>query len=165
MDQTKAIGFGKAIGNFYAKYGIFSGRATRSEYWYSWLYLFLLYLVLVIPSSLSDSLTAQFVGTVVAVSIVGVAHILPSLAIQVRRLRDAGFSPYLVFLLLVPFGSLALFVLAFFPSKPGQEQSISAPPGKAEGIEAQLKRLDELHEQGLIDAQQLKEAKNKALGI
>jgi uncharacterized membrane protein YhaH (DUF805 family) len=165
MEQQKAIGFGKAIGNFYAKYAIFSGRATRSEFWYSWLYLLLLYLVLVAPSTFSDSVSAQFIGTVVLFSIVGVAHILPSLSIQARRLRDAGFSPYLVLLLLAPFGGLVLFVLALFPSKPVAEQTIDVSSQKSQGIEAELKKLDELHEQGLIDDQQLKEAKNKALGI
>jgi uncharacterized membrane protein YhaH (DUF805 family) len=165
MEEKKAIGFGKAIGNFYAKYAIFSGRATRSEYWYSWLYLLLLYLVLVAPFTFSDSISAQFIGTVVLSSIVGVAHILPSLSIQVRRLRDAGFSPYLVFLLLAPFGGLVLFVLAFFPSTPVAEPTSGGSSEQLRGIEADLKKLDELYEQGLIDDQQLKDAKNKALGI
>ena len=164
MEQKKAIGFGKAIGNFYAKYGIFSGRATRSEYWYSWLYLLLLYLVLVVPSSFSDSVEAQFVGVFVAVFIVGIAHILPSLSIQTRRLRDAGFSPYLTFLLLAPFGGLVLFVLAFFPSKGEIERAVGSPQ-RPEAIEDELRKLEELHERGLIDDKQLREAKNKALGL
>jgi uncharacterized membrane protein YhaH (DUF805 family) len=165
MEQKKAIGFGKAIGNFYAKYGIFSGRATRSEYWYSWLYLLLLYLVLVVPSSFSDSVEAQFVGVFVAVFIVGVAHILPSLSIQSRRLRDAGFSPYLTFLLLAPFGGLVLFVLSLFPTKGEIDPAVGPLAQRPEGIEDELRKLEELHERGLIDDIQLKEAKNKALGI
>lgn len=165
METEKSVGFGRAIGNFYAKYGIFSGQSSRSEYWFSWLYLLLLYLVLVAPSSFSDSVAAQFVSTVVVFSIVGVAHILPTLAIQVRRLRDAGFSPYLAFLLLAPFGAFVLFVLAFFPTRPGSQSSDHALEISSGGVEAELRKLDELHEKGLIDDAQLQEAKNKALGI
>ena len=163
--RSEAVGLGRAIRNFYVNYGIFSGRSSRSEYWYIWLYSVLLYFAGAVPLSFLPSLEAQFVSVTVWPVVVGLAHFVPSLALIVRRLRDAGFSPYLAFLLLAPFGGLALFVLAFFPSKTGTEKTTSAPSDKSEGIEAELKRLDELHEQGLIDAQQLKEAKNKALGI
>lgn len=164
MAEKKPIGFGQAIGNFYARYGIFSGRASRSEYWYSWLYLFLLFLGLVILTFV-PSPQVQFIG-IIAYWIIGIGHIVPSLAIQARRLRDGGFSPYLTFLLLAPFGGLALFVLAFFPTKPEKETpGDSAVRESGGGIESELKKLAELHEQGLIDDLQLKEAKNRALGI
>lgn len=163
MAEKKAIGFGPAIGNFYARYGIFSGRASRSEYWYSWLYLFLLFLGLVILTFV-PSLEVQFIG-IIAYWIIGIGHIVPSLAIQARRLRDGGFSPYLTFILLAPFGGLALFVLAFFPTKPEVGTTGDSPVRGSGGIEFELRKLAELHEQGLIDDLQLKEAKNKALGI
>ena len=163
MAEKKAIGFGQAIGNFYARYGIFSGRASRSEYWYSWLYLFLLFLGLVILTFV-PSVEVQLIG-IFAYWIIGLGHIVPSLAIQARRLRDGGFSPYLTFLLLAPFGGLALFVLALFPTKPDSEVTGQAREVGSEGVEAELRKLDELHEKGLIDGAQLQEAKNKVLGI
>jgi uncharacterized membrane protein YhaH (DUF805 family) len=161
--QAEEVGLGGAIRNFYAYYGVFEGRSTRSEYWYSWLYGFLLSLGLVILTFI-PSQEAQLTG-IAAFWIIGVGHIVPSLAIQTRRLRDAGFSPFLIFIALVPFGGIALFVMAFFESKPPQAGVAQAPLASSGGMEEELRRLDELHSQGLIDDQQVKEAKNKALGI
>ena len=161
--QGEAVGLGRAIRNFYAYYGVFEGRSTRSEYWYSWLYGFLLLLGLVILTFV-PSQEVQLIG-IIAYGIIGVGHIVPSLAIQARRLRDAGFTPYLIFIALVPFGGIALFVMAFFESKPPQTGVAQAPLASSGGLEGELRRLDELHNQGLIDDQQVKEAKNKALGI
>lgn len=166
--QGEEVGLGRAIRNFYAYYGVFTGRSTRSEYWYSWLYGFLLFLGLVLGLvilTFVPSLEVQFIG-IIAYWIIGIGHIVPSLAIQARRLWDGGFSPFLTFLLLAPpFGALALFVMAFFESKPPQTGVDQAPLASSSGMEEELRRLDGLHNQGLIDDQQVKEAKNKALGI
>lgn len=57
-NQSEGVGFGKAIGNFYSHYGIFTGRSSRPEYWYLWLYFLLLYFALAIPLSFVPSLNA-----------------------------------------------------------------------------------------------------------
>ena len=43
--------------------------------------------------------------------------ILPGLGIIVRRLRDAGFSPWWALLLLTGIGVIVVAVMALFPSK------------------------------------------------
>jgi uncharacterized membrane protein YhaH (DUF805 family) len=163
--QSEAVGLGRAIRNFYVNYGIFSGRSSRSEYWYIWLYSVLLYFAGAVPLVFLPSIEAQFSALTVWPAVVGLAHFVPSLALIVRRLRDAGFSPYLSFLLLAPFGGLALIVLAFFDSKSAPESTSAPSIEKPSDIEAEIRRLDDLHRQGLIDDKQLREAKNKALGI
>lgn len=125
IKESETVGFGRAIRNFYSHYGIFGGRSSRSEYWYCWLYLFLLFLGLV-AFTFVPSIEVQFVA-LVGYFLIGIGHLVPSLAIWARRLRDAGFSPYLLFLLLAPFGGLVLYVLAFFPTKPGNESLGHAP--------------------------------------
>jgi uncharacterized membrane protein YhaH (DUF805 family) len=49
-----------------------------------------------------------------------VASIVPSLAIQSRRLHDANFSAWWLLLYLVPFGALALFIMNCFNSTNGE---------------------------------------------
>ena len=164
--QSEAVGLGGAIRNFYYNYGVFTGRSSRSEYWYIWLYTLVLYFAGAVPLSFLSSLEAQFVAVTVWPVLIGLAHFVPSLALSVRRLRDAGFSPFLAFLYLVPFGGFALFILAFFESKPANSSQPNHP-NQAGGpdVEAELLRLHDLHEKGLIDDGQLKEAKNRILGI
>ena len=77
MDFTTAISTG------FKKYATFKGTASRSEYWYWALFTFLLGLVAAVLDSLNDSSTVA--------SLISIATLLPSLAVQVRRLRDAGY--------------------------------------------------------------------------
>jgi uncharacterized membrane protein YhaH (DUF805 family) len=42
---------------------------------------------------------------------------LPTLAVQVRRLRDAGYHWAVIFLSLVPFGGIAVLVMCAMPSR------------------------------------------------
>ena len=113
--QAEKVGLPRAVKNFFKYYATFSGRSSRSEYWYIWLYWSLLFLG-VLSFTFVPSVEVQFIG-LVAFYIIGIGHLVPFLAIYARRLRDGGFSPYLTFLLLVPFGGLALIVLMMFPSK------------------------------------------------
>ncbi|WP_016995948.1 DUF805 domain-containing protein [Kocuria atrinae] len=47
------------------------------------------------------------------------AHIIPSIALAVRRLHDANMSGFLYLLILIPFlGSLILLVFFVLPSNP-----------------------------------------------
>lgn len=163
--QSESVGFGRAIRNFYKYYGIFTGRSSRSEYWYLWLYSLLLYFALVTPLTLVPSLEAQVAAVTALPLLILLAHLVPSLALSVRRLRDAGFSPYLAFLYLAPFGGLVLAILALFETKPISATGANGSNPTSSHLESEIKNLEDLHRQGLIDDNQLKEAKNKTLGI
>lgn len=99
-------GMGDAIRVVFQKYATFEGRATRSEYWYWTLFTLLTALVLFIP----------YLGAVVWF-LWALVILIPGLAVTVRRLRDGGYHWALIFLSLVPFGSIAVLVLLCQPSK------------------------------------------------
>ena len=114
----------KAYKNFLKGYVDFTGRATRSEYWWVWLMNHILFLPLYIfwfQMALND---AEETDPILGVAIISIYMILaivlfiPSLAVKVRRLRDAGLHWAFIFLHFVPMvGRLALLVLLAMPAK------------------------------------------------
>lgn len=117
------VGFVDAVKRFYAKYAQFSGRASRSEYWWVALYLGAIYLVL---SLLMSAGTDQFgglsgFGTLMMglLVIFALAHIVPTIALGVRRLHDVNMSGWFYLLSLIPYvGGLILVVFMVLPPKP-----------------------------------------------
>jgi uncharacterized membrane protein YhaH (DUF805 family) len=101
--------FTQAIKTCFSKYVDFSGRATRSEYWFWQLFLVVLCFVLVILSTAAHSPMVLLLGAL--------GLILPSLAVEARRLRDGGFSPWLLLISLIPYVGIAVLVLCCMPSK------------------------------------------------
>ena len=123
--------FPVAVRRFFKKYATFSGRASRSEYWWWVLVAAVVGIIINIITAAGGSAGATVaangtgvpgpgatVGLVLAI-IWGLATIVPSLALTVRRLHDVNLSGWLVLLGLVPFlGAIALLVLTILPSKP-----------------------------------------------
>jgi len=96
----------------FQRYGHFSGRAQRAEYWVFALVNTLVLAVLV----LLGGIAAWLGGEVAPLSIAPLALyvlvlLVPSLAVSVRRLHDTNRSGWWLLLSLVPFGGLALLVL------------------------------------------------------
>ena len=90
----------------------FVGKATRKQFWLWVLWYIIVFVVL--------SLVLGFLGKVgqTIYWLCCLAVILASLGIQARRLRDGGFSPWLLLLLLLPvLGALILLILYLLPSK------------------------------------------------
>jgi uncharacterized membrane protein YhaH (DUF805 family) len=122
------IGFIDAIKRGFKKYATFSGRASRSEYWWWTLFAFIVYLVLGIPAYVLGITTSSDLGStpgaaaiplLIALLIFYLGIIVPTLALTVRRLHDAGYSGWLVLLGLVPYlGSLVLLIFTVLPSSP-----------------------------------------------
>lgn len=71
------------IGAF-RKYADFSGRATRSEYWYFFLFYYLVYIGLTIV----DGVIGSNNGLISTIYILGA--LVPSFALSARRLHDIG---------------------------------------------------------------------------
>lgn len=104
------------------KYVDFGGRARRREYWWFWLInvviAWILAMIAVFTSN--DTNLSPFYWVAVLFSL---AIILPSLAVQIRRLHDVGKSGWWIFISLVPFiGSLWLLVLMLSDSQAGTNQ-------------------------------------------
>ncbi|WP_434318451.1 DUF805 domain-containing protein [Leifsonia sp. P73] len=122
---------GDAIRRFFTKYADFTGRASRSEYWWFFLFDVLLAIVywtfVVVIGRLSGSLgmtgSTRAVGplfwVLLAVWIVWVfATLVPHLALIWRRLHDANLAGPLYFISFAPFGWVVLIVLTALPSNP-----------------------------------------------
>ena len=112
-----------AYKNFFKGYVDFTGRATRSDFWWVWLMNSILFLPLYIfwfQMVLNDT---EETDPILGVAIISVYMILaivlftPSLAVKVRRLRDAGLHWAFIFLHFVPMGGIALLVLLAMPTK------------------------------------------------
>lgn len=123
--------FVESIRRYVRRYAVFSGRASRSELW--WVVLAHVLLVVVGYAATvgvaagtyaitQDSNTVMFdvlVLTIPAlVGLLELALLVPGLALQVRRLHDAGFSGWFLALGLVPVANLALVALLVMPSRP-----------------------------------------------
>ena len=114
----------QAYKNFFKGYVDFTGRSTRSEYWWIWLTNILLLIPLysayfnAIFSEGSEGAFLALGGLAIIYMFFGLALILPMLALTVRRLRDAGFHWALIFVHFIPVvGGIALLVLLAMPTK------------------------------------------------
>ena len=113
-----------AYKNFFKGYLDFTGRSTRSEYWWIWLTNMILLVPFysayfkVLANPRNEAALVALGGIAIIYMIFGLALILPMLALTVRRLRDAGFHWALIFIIFIPMvGALALLVLLAMPSK------------------------------------------------
>ena len=123
--ETKSLfimGFAEAIKTCFSKYATFSGRATRSEFWYWQLFTFLVGLVL------------GFVFSPLAF-VAGFVFFIPSLAVLVRRLHDTGREWYNIFWVFLPaVGGIILLVFCLLESK--EDNQYGPNPFKEEVAEA-----------------------------
>ena len=131
----------QAYKNFFKGYADFTGRATRSDFWWVWLMNSILFLPLYIfwfQMALNDT---EETDPILGVAIISVYMILaivfftPSLAVKVRRLRDAGLHWAFIFLYFVPMGGIALLVLLAMPTKEVETVAIDrSKEGEAEEV-------------------------------
>ena len=131
-----------AYKNFFKNYAEFTGRSTRPDYWWVWLgnfilsipfwiiYFYTVFLSVVMDSvgeTLSDT-TSIFLGLVVIFYVIFfLAILVPTLALSVRRLRDAGFHWAFIFLRFAPMGGIALLILHAMPTKETEVVNYSEP--------------------------------------
>lgn len=102
--------FTEAVRSGLTNYAVFTGRASRSAYWY-----FVLFQILVstIASAIDGGLGMQLVAPLASLGL-----LLPSLGVGVRRLHDIGKSWKWILLILIPvLGWIYLFYLMIQPSE------------------------------------------------
>ena len=104
---------------FFGKYADFSGRTNRKTFWFAilgvWIAMFVLSFVLGFIGGLLGDTATSITG--ILVIILELALVIPSLAIQVRRLHDIGKSGWWILLGLVPFGGIVLLVFYCLDTK------------------------------------------------
>jgi len=85
------MSFSESIKTCFGKYFVFSGRATRPEYWWFFLFVILTSLILAVVDTLlfgSNPETGE--GTRVLSSVFQLGVVIPMLAAGWRRLHDTG---------------------------------------------------------------------------
>ncbi|MEV7971891.1 DUF805 domain-containing protein [Cellulomonas sp. NPDC089187] len=119
--------FPDACRRYFRNYATFTGRASRSEYWWAFAMQGLAMLVGLILVWIGAALmaTSQSAGNaviwsgVVAMTAVVIACLVPNLAISWRRLHDTNLGGPMYFLSCIPYlGGLILLILLAMPSKP-----------------------------------------------
>jgi len=106
--ETGPLTFYEAVRTCLTKYADFTGRASRSEFW--WFALFVT-LVTAALTYIHENVGAIFL----------IAVLLPFLAAGTRRLRDAGENIWWQLFLLVPVGGLV--ILGFMWARPSQDNA------------------------------------------
>lgn len=119
----------QSIRSVWSQYAGFRGRAGRSEYWWWQLFMTLVMIGLGVlallivavgstaraPSTMEGEL---FLCWLIMIAFV-VATFIPNLALNWRRVQDAGMPGALSLLSFVPYvGSLVMFIFALLPSSP-----------------------------------------------
>ena len=141
-----------AYKNFFKNFAEFTGRSTRPDYWWVWLgnfilsipfwviYIYTVYLSAVMDSVSDSASEATFMvfGLVAIIyAVFYLAILVPTIALSVRRLRDAGFHWAFIFLRFAPMGGIALLILHAMPTKETEvvNYSESQAVKNEEGIE------------------------------
>ena len=92
--------FGESISICFTKYAAFNGRASRSEYWWWFLFTFL--------ASAATGIVSQSLSALFSLGVM-----LPSLAVGARRLHDTNRSGWFLLLWFIPLiGWIILIVWA-----------------------------------------------------
>ena len=103
------MNFGQAISTCLSKYATFSGRASRPEFW--WFFLF----------QILVSVAASMVGDTIA-GLVSLGLLLPALAAGTRRLHDIGKSGWWQLFMLTVIGLLVLIYWWVQPTVEGANE-------------------------------------------
>jgi uncharacterized membrane protein YhaH (DUF805 family) len=131
--------FTEAVKSCLSKYVTFRGRAARSEFWFFWLFSFLVLIVsTILDGILGTGFTMinpatgleQSMGYGYVYLIAALALLLPSLAAAVRRLHDTNRSGWWLLIALIPLiGAIVLLVWYCTKGTPGDNQYGPDPLG------------------------------------
>lgn len=112
------VGMWEAYKLLFTNYINFSGKSSRAEYWWVQLINFIIEIILFILSvivftSIIKDASGILIGLIIGyllVSIYGLVILIPSIALAVRRYRDAGVSPW--WLLVIAISSFMLLIMS-----------------------------------------------------
>lgn len=117
--------FFEAIRTDIRKYADFTGTASRPEFWWFAVFVYLAAAALA-ALNIATPDGVVFVGSSLATAF-GAATVLPLLAVTVRRLRDAGYGWGHIFWLLLPIAGLIVLVVLLAQPTRVAEASGGAP--------------------------------------
>ncbi len=117
------MNFTEAVSKVYSNYVTFGGRARRSEYWWWALYMLITGVVVGIieaglglgtgaVGSVGGEFSANYDGGPIS-GIWSLLHLLPGLAVAVRRLHDTDRSGWLLLVALIPLIGVIVLIVWF----------------------------------------------------
>jgi uncharacterized membrane protein YhaH (DUF805 family) len=115
--------FYAAIRSALSKYATFNGRASRSEFWF-------FYLFLVIVDSVASIIDAFIINNSNSplTAIMGLVFLIPLIAVATRRLHDIDSSGWWQLLVFVPIvGAIVLIIWLCTAGTPGSNRFGSNP--------------------------------------
>jgi uncharacterized membrane protein YhaH (DUF805 family) len=118
----RKVEFGEAAQLLVKNYATFQGRSSRGAYWWAWFITFLIALAL----SVIDRGLGAAPGMGVLGSLFGIAILLPSVAIGVRRLHDTDKSGWWMLFALVPVAGWVILLVLFL--MPGERETNTYGP-------------------------------------
>ena len=102
------VGFVEAIKLLFKNYANFTGRATRSEFWWAFLFLCIVNLV------------ASYIPVVGG--LISLALFIPNLSLNIRRLHDIGKSWAWILMGLIPFAGFIILIVYYCKESDGDNQ-------------------------------------------
>ena len=116
--------FQSAVKSGLNKYVSFSGRASRSEYW--WFFLF------TILAQIAGAVVDGIIGTGFISGLIGLGLFLPGLGLGFRRIHDIDKSAWWLLIFLVPLVGFILLIVWFCSRGTQGDNRFGADPlGKA----------------------------------
>lgn len=104
------------------RYADFQGRSARSEYWWFVLFMVLLNFALGILSQILGSF-GDLIG-----ALVGLALLIPGIALTIRRFHDIDMSGWFTLLLLIPIVNIILILIWFTRAGTAGDNRFGADP-------------------------------------
>lgn len=139
------MSFGQAIRHVYGNYATFGGRASRSEFWWFYLFYVIVTFVISIPyyiglaqsSTTMDPETGQIneaslsglaVFGIILLVVWSLGNLIPIIAVSVRRLHDGGRTGWWWWLNFLCFiGPIILLIFYILPGTPGPNRYGDGP--------------------------------------
>jgi uncharacterized membrane protein YhaH (DUF805 family) len=108
----------------FKKYADFSGRASRLEYWTSFLFFYAVAipLVLIVYAAYCTGHVWPAAGAALLLFVFAIGTLVPYAAVSIRRLHDRGLSAWWTILWLVPYVSIVMLVLLALPGNAGDNE-------------------------------------------
>ena len=111
------------------KYATFSGRARRSEYWWWYLFVTIVYIVAgILDNAIGLTYSDLTLGGGWIATIAAIVFLIPNLAVAVRRLHDTGRSGWWLLIGLVPLIGWIVLLYFFILDSENDNQYGPSPP-------------------------------------
>ena len=104
------VSFTESIGTCFSKYGVASGRASRSEYWWFQLFLAIMQFTTIFSDALLFSDLVLEYDFFPINTVASLATFIPSMCVYIRRLHDVDRSGWWMFIALTCVGIIPLLI-------------------------------------------------------